>query len=148
MTQRNRTGVEQEFTCWSSDNVLCRGTEPTPLRIYPPLSICSSSKDCFFWQLWIQVLLIWQAQLELLILTETSYLAKPENAFLFPSPRSLVRRKASTLHPLIHQESVLAARLVSQRDAFFSTKCCMFPPVQKSEAVGGTADLWVTWIEG
>lgn len=106
MTQRDRTGVEQEFTCWSWDNVLCRGTEPAPLRIYPLLSICSSSKGCFSWQPWIQVLLIWQAQLELLILTETAYLGKTGNAFLFPSPQSLVRRKPSALHPLIHQDSV------------------------------------------
>lgn len=148
MTQRDRIGVEQEFTCWSSDNGLCRGTELAPLGIYPLLSICSSSKDCFFWQSWIQVLLIWQAQLELLILTETSYLGKTENAFLSPSSQSLVKRKASTLHPLIHQESVLAAPPVPQGETFFSTRCCVFPTVWKSEAVSGTADLWVTWVEG
>lgn len=81
------------------------------------------------------------ALLELLILTEAPCLGKTENAFLFPSPQSLVRMKASALHPLTHQEAVLAAPLVPQGDAFFSTKGYSLFTAQTSEPVGGRADL-------
>lgn len=138
MTQRDRTGAEEEFTCWSWDK--------EPLRIYPLLSTCTSSQGCFSWQPWVQVLLIWQAQLELLILTQY-WSGENTKCFSFSSS-NLVRGKASALHPLLHQPSVLAAPLVSQRDVFFPTKCCVFPELGKSESGGRAADLWVTWIEG
>lgn len=60
---------------------------------------------------------------------------------LLSAPQSLVRGKASALHPLLHQESVLAAPLLSQRDVFFPPRCCAFPAVGKSESGGRAADL-------
>lgn len=74
------------------------------------------------------MLLIWQAQLELLILTETLIQGKTERAFLPPPPpQSLVRGKASALHPLC---------ISSGSPSAFSRGCFPFLPNAGNQSLG------------
>lgn len=89
MTRRDRTGAEQEFTCWSSDKEPCRGRAGSPEDISSPFNLLSF-KGLFF------LAALNPGATDLASSARTAHIdstidpGKTANAFLSP-PQSLVR---------------------------------------------------------
>lgn len=86
------------------------------------------SQNCSYWQQHF----IWENR-KRLSFSFTSEIREEEGR---PLPILFSTKSLFQQHPFLIREMLS-----------FSAKCCLFPTVRKSEALGGTADLGGTWIE-